>query len=207
MKTILVAGSVLIAMLVSPAAAASASPVTTAPDAAASATASIGTIAVRGTGCSNGSYQVIVAPAREAFTATFSEFVVSAESVAAIRKNCLFAIDLQPPSGYAYKTVGAAVRGWTELPAGITLREHTTVYFQGSSTQAQTVHTVTGPFSDATFVGDNIDLASLGAPCGQASTLLLNADVELPLAALQSPEAYAIVDTLDANFTLAPCTP
>lgn len=215
MKTILAAGGVLIAALAGPATAASASPATSTPAQASAATtasgrtgasaAAIGEIAVSGSGCAaDDSYRIT--KDGDAFTAVFSQYTVSGKSITEVRKNCLFMINLQPPAGRAYKTLDVTVRGVSQLPAGITLRQRSTAYHPGSTDQVQTLHQIPGPTSGKLTVTDTIDLEALGSvPCGAASTVVLNSAFDLPFAALDHPDLYAIADTLDANFTLAPC--
>lgn len=202
MKSLVAAGFAAAALFALPASAAAAHPA-----AATGATAADG-ISVptsAGSGCPNHSATIDISPDGTSFTASYDRYRAAAAPVSATRKNCQFAVSLQPPSGYTYASLQAESYGSAQLSAALTAQLSTTVYYQGAADQASRSHPIG---EEGWRTADPVDLTGLGgAPaCGDPATLMINTSVNLPLDSSADPATnFVTVDSAQFEFALQPC--
>lgn len=168
-------------------------PVLGVPAASASATSSavgpnptgvyINSIAYGGTGCPQGSVGSFISADRTTFTLIFDSFVASigpGVPVTDERLNCQLNLDLEYPSGFQYSILNTEFRGYAGLDAGVTGVQAATYYFSGSTAQAMTSTTFTGPTDGDYEITDAIPFTStIWSPCGAALPLNIDSQVRL----------------------------
>ena len=89
-----------------------------------------------GSGCPIGTVAENVAPAKDAFTLTFSEYIAEAGpgfSPRDGRKNCQLTLTLKVPSGWQYSIGDFDYRGFVALDQGMRAQYRTSYYFQGDA--------------------------------------------------------------------------
>ncbi|KAI5790591.1 secreted protein [Peziza echinospora] len=189
-----------------------ATPVVTAPFAAVTLPAGldpaevyIQSISYGGTGCPQGSVGTSLSNDRHTFTLIFDVYVATVGpgiAVAEGRKNCQINVNLHYPGGFQYSLFTADYRGFVELDAKVTGLQKATYYFAGSSAQASTETTFTGPISKDYLIHDEIPFSStVWSPCGAVEALNINSQIRLDNTANKTANGYLTSDSIDGHVT------
>lgn len=160
---------------------------------------------INGSGCRQGTVAVSVSPDNQAFTVTYSKYLVQV-GVGATRndasKDCRLNLKVRPPSGYTYTIAAADYRGYADLAPGATATIRASFYFQGPK-PAGRLHPITGPLTDNWQVTHPADsAASAFGRCGAARNL--NVDTELTVTAgrsdVTSTTSILAMDSTDGSL-------
>lgn len=165
-------------------------------------------ITYNGTGCPLGTVAQNVSEDKQAFTLTFSEFVVEAGpniTLAAGRKNCIATLSLSIPSGWQYSVANFFYRGFLQLDDGVK-SEHSVDYsFEGQGKTARFASNASGPFQDDYVYSDTVGIESnVWSPCGVTRALNLNTKIRVAnsnTATYPNARGFMTNDSIDGQIT------
>ena len=157
---------------------------------------------VNGSGCKQGTAAVAVSPDNEAFTVTYSAYLVQAGAGAAKKdsaKDCRLNLKILPPAGYSYTILTADYRGYAELGQGAAATLLSSYYFSGPKPTPRS-HSIAGPLSDNWQVTDTTDSSSLVfGPCGTAQNLSIDTELSV-VAGPASGSSLVAMDSTDGSL-------
>lgn len=131
---------------------------------------------VGGTGCPQGTTTVAMSQDNEAFTVTYSDFLVQGNGSEA-KKSCTIALRLNHAAGYTYGIAATDYRGFanlTDKTKGVVRNDY---HFPGFPTR-HSMHTYQGPMSDNWQVTDTPDSVAHG-PCKDRKPLTIEAELKV----------------------------
>jgi hypothetical protein len=116
----------------------------------------------------------------------------------AVRRNCLYAIQVAQPAGWTYAVQGAEYSGYALLDDGVTGTQAARYYFQGESDSAAVSHPFTGPYNGSWTATDAFESDELVfAPCDAERLLNINTEVRV-----SSASAGLNWNFLNSSFTV-----
>ncbi|MBT2212595.1 MULTISPECIES: DUF4360 domain-containing protein [Actinomadura] len=138
---------------------------------------------VNGSGCPLGTAAVAVSDDKEAFTVTYSNYLVQVggnSNSTDFRKNCQLNMKVHVPQGFTYAILSADYRGFAQLEPGASGLEKASYYFQGMPTTGRAEHTLKGEYSDNWTFTDVNDVAQLVyKPCGEERNFNINTELRV----------------------------
>jgi hypothetical protein len=158
----------------------------------------IDVVKVNGSGCKKGTATIAVSPDNEAFTVTYSGYLVQVGADAdkkEARKDCKLTVRVGVPKGFTYAIDRTDYRGYANLQGGATGKESASYYFHGGSHTATLDHPITGPF-DGYWQATDLESA-IYEPCGKKRAL--NIDTELQLEAGSSDPTSTSMMAMDST--------
>ncbi|MFS8103139.1 DUF4360 domain-containing protein [Lentzea alba] len=151
---------------------------------------------VSGTGCPAGTTTVAMSGDNQAFTVTYSDFLVQAKGSEA-KKSCTIELKLNHAAGYTYGIAATDYRGFAHLTDGARGTERNTYRFPGFPTQHST-HTYNAPMSDNWHATDVPDKVQHG-PCKDKKPLTIEA--ELKVNGKGSATSFMTMDSTDSSVS------
>ncbi|NKE56690.1 DUF4360 domain-containing protein [Lentzea sp. PSKA42] len=136
----------------------------------------IDVVSVSGTGCPKGTTTVAMSQDNEAFTVTYSDFLVQAKGSEA-KKSCTIALRLNHAAGYTYGIAATDFRGFAHLTEGAKGVVRNDYRFPGFPTR-HSMHTYQGPMSDNWHVTDTPGGVAHG-PCKDRKPLTIEAELKV----------------------------
>ncbi|KJK46516.1 hypothetical protein UK23_23225 [Lentzea aerocolonigenes] len=133
-------------------------------------------VSVGGTGCPQGTTNVAMSEDNEAFTVTYSDFLVQAKGSEA-KKSCTIELELNHADGYAYGIAATDYRGFASLEQGAKGTARNSYHFPGFPTR-HSMHTYQGPMSDNWQVTDKPDSVAHG-PCKDKKPLSIETELKV----------------------------
>ncbi|HEX7309518.1 DUF4360 domain-containing protein [Lentzea sp.] len=128
--------------------------------------------AVSGDGCPAGTASVAMSLDNQAFTVTYSDFLVESG-----KKSCTIELRVTHAAGYAYGIAATDYRGFahlTDKTKGVVRNDY---HFPGFPTRHST-HTFQGPMSDNWSVTDTPDSVQHG-PCKERKPLVVETEIKV----------------------------
>ena len=136
----------------------------------------IDVVSLSGDGCRPGTATVAMSGDNQAFTVTYSDFVVQAKGAEA-KKSCTIAVELSHASGYTYGVERTDFRGFVHLGGGERGTQRSSYRFPGYPTRHGT-QVYQGPVSDNWQVTDVSDGVQHG-PCKGRKPLTIEAELKV----------------------------
>ncbi|PWK81500.1 uncharacterized protein DUF4360 [Lentzea atacamensis] len=133
-------------------------------------------VSVGGSGCPKGSTTVAMSQDNEAFTVTYSDFLVQGNGKEA-KKSCTIALKLNHAPGYTYGIAATDYRGFAHLTDGARGVVRNSYHFPGFPTRNR-MHTYQSPMSDNWQVTDRPDGVAHG-PCKDRKPLTIEAELKV----------------------------
>ncbi|KAH9481340.1 putative secreted protein [Psilocybe cubensis] len=102
---------------------------------------------INGSGCPPGSASYYIDD-NAALNVVYSSFYAEAGPgipISENRKNCQLTLGVRVPQGFSFALASTQVNGYYYLDQGVTAAQDTLYYFQGSLSQGNATHRVTGP--------------------------------------------------------------
>lgn len=149
-----------------------------------------------GTGCKPGTTTVAMSGDNEAFTVTYSDFLVQAKGAEA-KKSCTIEVKLNHAAGYAYGIAATDYRGFANLSDGARGVQRNTYRFPGFPTRHSS-RTYSGPMSDNWQVTDVPDGVQHG-PCKDRKPLVI--ETELKVTGKGSATSFMTMDSTDSSVS------
>ncbi|MEV6238320.1 DUF4360 domain-containing protein [Lentzea sp. NPDC051838] len=153
-------------------------------------------VSVAGSGCPQGTTNVAMSEDNEAFTVTYSDFLVQAKGSEA-KKSCTIELKLNHTAGYAYGIAATDYRGFANLTEGAKGTERNSYHFPGFPTRHST-RTYQGPMSDNWQVTDVPDGVAHG-PCKDKKPLTIEA--ELKVTGKGRDTSFMTMDSTDSSVS------
>jgi len=143
----------------------------------------IGVVKANGSGCPDGTTDVLMSKDNTSFTVTYSAYtaLVGPEATKLdARKNCQLALDVNVPSGFTYAVAKVDYRGYADLAKGATGSQSASYYFSGMSQTVRSKHNLKGPMEGYWQKSDAVGVLSLNfLPCGDQRYLQVNTDLRV----------------------------
>jgi hypothetical protein len=138
----------------------------------------IDVVTVNGSGCKQGTAEVIVSPDNTSFWVIYSDYLAQAGKGAGatdFRKNCQLTLQVNTPQGFSYGIAEATYAGFGHLERGAIGYQSVNYYFQGQSATTTWKHTFNGPFDDNWSITHRTEFSEIvWAPCGEKRNLNVN---------------------------------
>jgi hypothetical protein len=138
---------------------------------------------INGSGCPKDTAAVAVSEDKEAFTVTYSDYLVQTggdSSPTDLRKNCQISMKVHVPQGFTYAISSTDYRGFAYLQPGVTGVQKASYYFQGQSQTAAKTHTLKGEYADNFQFTDKNDVGQLvWKPCGEERNFNINTELRV----------------------------
>lgn len=165
----------------------------------------IDVVTAMGSGCPQGTAQVVVSPDNRAFTVSYSKFIAQVgpqTNASDYRKNCQLSLDVLVPPGYTYAIAGADYRGYASLYEGVTASETAFYYFQGMQRSTRIRHDFAGRMEQDWQRSDRVELtAESFLPCGDRRYLNVNAELKVDATnAAPGVTNWISLDSTDGNL-------
>jgi hypothetical protein len=155
----------------------------------------INVVSVSGTGCPAGTVTVGMSQDDEAFTVTYSDFLVQGNGNEA-KKSCTIALRINHPAGYTYGIAATDFRGFANLTDKVRGVARNSYHFPGFPTR-NTMHTFQGPMSDNWQVTDTPDGVAHG-PCKERKPLTVEAELKVTG---KGSDSFMTMDSTDSSVT------
>ncbi|HUQ59787.1 DUF4360 domain-containing protein [Lentzea sp.] len=140
-------------------------------------------VTVNGSGCKQGTAEVVVSSDNTSFWVIYSDYLAQAGKgapAADIRKNCQLNLQLDIPQGFTYGIAEATYAGYGHLQRGASGYQAVNYYFQGQSETNTWKHNFAGPFDDNWSITHRTEFADIVyAPCGEKKNLNLNSSLRV----------------------------
>lgn len=136
----------------------------------------IDVVSVSGSGCPAGTTAVAMSQDNQAFTVTYSDFLVQGNGNEA-KRSCTIALRLNHAAGYTYGIAATDYRGFAHLTDGTRGVVRNSYRFPGFPTRHST-HTYQAPMSDNWQVTDTPNGARHG-PCKDRKPLTVEAELKV----------------------------
>lgn len=138
----------------------------------------IDVVTVNGSGCRQGTAEVIVSPDNTSFWVIYSDYLAQAGKGAGateFRKNCQLTLQVNVPQGFSYGIAEATYGGYGYVRPGAVGHQSVNYYFQGQSATTTWKHTFNGPFDDNWSITHRTEFSEIvWAPCGEKKNLNVN---------------------------------
>ena len=155
----------------------------------------IDVVSVGGTGCPAGTMSVGMSQDNEAFTVTYSDFLVQGNGSEA-KKSCTIALRLNHAAGYTYGIAATDYRGFAHLAdktKGVVRNDY---HFPGFPTR-HSMRTYQGPMSDNWQVTDTPDGVAHG-PCKERKPLMIETELKVTG---KSSDSFMTMDSTDSSVS------
>jgi hypothetical protein len=143
----------------------------------------IDVVMVNGSGCKQGTAEVVVAGDNTSFWVIYSDYLAQTGKGAGpteIRKNCQLTLQINSPQGYSYGIAEATYAGYGHLERGATGSQSVNYYFQGQSATTTWKHSFTGPFDDNWSITHRTEFSEIvWSPCGEKRNLNVNSSLKV----------------------------
>ncbi|MET0342031.1 MAG: DUF4360 domain-containing protein [Polyangiales bacterium] len=139
-------------------------------------------VTANGTGCPAGTWTTSLSPDGQTFTTTFSAFEAEVDRSRAISiKDCNLSIKIHSPQGLSYTVEDFYYGGYLYLEPGVSARQQSNYYFQGSPDEgAEIVTDIEGPQDKSFLVQDTRENVNfVRSRCGEEQTLNVRATLRL----------------------------
>ncbi|MFD9705557.1 DUF4360 domain-containing protein [Lentzea sp. NPDC059081] len=140
-------------------------------------------VTVNGSGCKQGTAEVVVSSDNTSFWVVYSDYLAQAGKgapAADFRKNCQLNLQINIPQGFTYGIAEATYAGYGYLQRGATGYQSVNYYFQGQSETNTWKHNFTGPFDDNWSITHRTEFADIVyAPCGEKKNLNVNSSLRV----------------------------
>ena len=172
-----------------------------------SANSRVRVVATNGSGCAGQEATVsAVADDLSSFSISFGGYTaVLGDDLALQRRNCIFAIEIDPPPGMTYAVTAVPMSGQANLNDGATGRIATQYFYQGvsqtSGTGADIPTTIGGWTTDGAFAADQVQ----SAPCGVERALIVNTSALVNGEAGDLPSSVTVDPVVDVELSLSAC--
>ncbi|MGW6935840.1 DUF4360 domain-containing protein [Lentzea sp. NPDC054927] len=138
----------------------------------------IDVVTVNGSGCTQGTAEVIVSPDNTSFWVIYSDYLAQAGKGAGgtdFRKNCQLNLQINVPQGFTYGIAEATYGGFGHIERGAIGYQSVNYYFQGQSATTTWKHAFNGPFDDNWTITHKTEFSEIvWAPCGEKRNLNVN---------------------------------
>ncbi|MEV6244162.1 DUF4360 domain-containing protein [Lentzea sp. NPDC051838] len=152
-------------------------------DAIPSERVTIDVVTVNGSGCKQGTAEVIVSPDNTSFWVIYSDYLAQAGKGAGatdFRKNCQLLLQVNVPQGFSYGIAEATYAGYGHLERGAIGHQSVNYYFQGQSATTTWKHSFNGPFDDNWEITHRTEFSEIvWAPCGEKRGLNVNSSLRV----------------------------
>lgn len=179
MLNMAVAGALALAMLVVPASNESSAATVAAP----SEKITIDVQTVNGSGCPAGTASVSASADNTSFVVRYDNFLAAdggSTNAVQSRKNCQINALVHVPQGFTYAVAQADYKGFAHLLNGASGQQLAHYYVTGSSANAESSHSISGPVDGFWTATDRVESASLVyAPCGVDSLFNINTELRV----------------------------
>lgn len=155
----------------------------------------ISVVSVGGTGCPANSTSVAMSQDNEAFTVTYSDFLVQGNGSEA-RKSCTIALRINHAPGYTYGIAATDFRGFAHLTDGAKGTARNSYHFPGFPTR-HSKHTYQSPMSDNWHITDRPDGVAHG-PCKDRKPLTIEAELKVNG---KGTASFITMDSTDSSVT------
>ncbi|MFC0114372.1 DUF4360 domain-containing protein [Kibdelosporangium aridum] len=154
-------------------------------------------LSLKGDGCAAGSAAVAMSLDNQAFTVTYSDFIVQAHG-SDVRRTCEISLRVNHPDDYTYGIAQTDYRGFAHIGAGSRgiMKGH--YFFPGMPTRHSS-HTYPGPLSDNWQATDQLPPGDvLHGPCRQRKPLAVNAELRV---VGKSATSFMTMDSTDSSVS------
>ncbi|SES01384.1 protein of unknown function [Lentzea xinjiangensis] len=148
-----------------------------------------------GSGCPAGSATVAMSGDNQAFTVTYSDFLVQGNGGEA-KKSCTIALRITHAAGYTFGIAATDHRGFAHLAEGVKGTQRSSYRFPGFPTRHST-HVYQGPMSDNWQVTDTPDVTQHG-PCKDRKPLTVEAELKV---AGKGSASFMTMDSTDSSVS------
>jgi hypothetical protein len=161
-----------------------------------------------GTGCEGGSAVTAVSPDNLAVTSTFSDFVASTGDGTTpddASRNCLLMMKIDVPQGWSYSLESVDIRGFANLPAGVTATRKSLYLISGSAVHTTPTARFKGQISNDYNDADvSPEKPGEWSPCGGGQMLWIGTQIEI---AGKNRDAGAVlsIDSIDTELQWRRC--
>jgi hypothetical protein len=152
-------------------------------------------VSVSGTGCRANTTTVAMSQDNEAFTVTYSDFLVQGNGSEA-KKSCTIALRINHAPGYTYGIAATDFRGFAHLTDGAKGTARNSYHFPGFPTR-HSRHTYQAPMSDNWHVTDRPDGVAHG-PCKDRKPLTIEAELKVNG---KGTASFMTMDSTDSSVT------
>jgi len=159
-------------------------------------------ISILGSGCPSGSADVQIDATGTLFEATFSAYEVQTgpgTQASDWRKNCKLTMNMEFDSGFQFSILDTEMKGYREIPAGVTGQCSNVFSFTGSDGSATFSLPLPGPSSGSFDLKSDPAIASW-SPCG-GQTAILSMNTQCNLHPTSLP-ALVAVDSVSGKLTV-----
>jgi hypothetical protein len=154
-------------------------------------------LTVSGSGCPAGTATVAMSADNEAFTVTYSDFLVQAHGPD-VRKTCEITLRVHHPEGYTYGIAATDYRGFASLGAGSRGVAKGHYFFPGLPTRHSS-HTYPGPMEDNWQATDAPSPGSVvHGPCRERRPMTINTELRVTG---KSAASFMTMDSTDSSVS------
>ena len=143
----------------------------------------VGEVRYNGSGCPQGTAELIVAQDGKSFSLVFNEFAALAGPgipLAQSRRNCVVNFSARVPEGFTWGVGGVRFQGLAKIAGGGTGLHTTTYFVQGQAQQATSSHQFMSPFQGSWSHSDEFDADdALFVPCGLQRSFNINTSLRV----------------------------
>jgi hypothetical protein len=169
---------------------------------------SIESVEHRGTGCGGNSASGAVSPDKQAATSTFSDFLVSSGAGTApddASRNCLLMLKIDVPPGWSYSLESVDIRGFADLPAGVTATRKSLYVISGSAVHSTPTARFKGQISnDYNDAEVSPEKPGEWSPCGGGQLLWIATQTEIDSHGKDATGVLSI-DSIDTELQWRRC--
>lgn len=157
---------------------------------------SVEVLSVSGEGCPPGTAQVAPSPDNQAFTVTYSDFLVQGKGSEA-KKTCELQVRVNHPADYTYAVEATDYRGFADLDAGTSGIKKASYHFVGHGPTRHITNTYAGPMSDNWQATDKPDPGKLvHGPCKQKKPLRIVVELRV-----KGKSGFISMDSTDSSVS------
>jgi hypothetical protein len=157
---------------------------------------SVEVLSVSGEGCPPKTTQVAPSPDRQAFTVTYSDFLVQGKGSEA-KKKCELEIRVNHPADHTYAVEATDHRGFAHLDAGTTGTKKASYHFVGHGPTRHISNDYAGPYDDNWQATDKPDPGKLThGPCKQKKPLRIVTELRI-----KGKSGFMSMDSTDSSVS------
>lgn len=156
---------------------------------------SVEVLSVSGEGCRPGTAVVAPSPDHQAFTVTYSDFLVQGKGAEA-KKTCELQLRVNHPQDHTYAVEATDYRGFAHLEPGATGIKKASYHFVGHGPTRHMTSSYAGPISDNWQATDKPNSVVHG-PCKQKKPLRIVAELRVK----GKPGSFMSMDSTDSSVS------
>jgi hypothetical protein len=167
----------------------------------------IESVEYRGTGCGGNSATTALSPDNQVATSTFSDFLASSGagiSPADASRNCLLMLKINVPGGWSYSLESVDIRGFADLPSGVTATRKSVYVISGSPIHSTPTARFKGQISNDYNDADvSPEKPGEWSPCGGGQLLWIATQTEI--GGHGKDAAVLSIDSIDTELQWRRC--